>query len=399
MNDSGWSYGCAWADCNGDRFPDLFLDNNNPNQNKNNSLYLNNGDGTFTKITEGQVVSDDGSSYGCTWGDYDNSGFPDLFVSNYNESNFLYQNSGDGTFTKITDSPVVNDATWSGGGAWADFDNDGDLDLFVGGYDGHNRLYENDGTGVFTSIDTGVVVTDGNYIMGSAWADYDRDGDLDLFTARNNYFGGASCLYRNDGNAGHWLSVRCIGTVSNRMAIGARVRVKAAIGGRDVWQVREVSAQTGGCNSGQSSVNASFGLGDADVVDSLVVRWPSGIVQVLTGVPINQFLTVTEQQTAVSEGPAQGRQAVLGFLSCPNPVQGRAFVSYGVPKDGYVRLAFFDIQGRKLRTLVSTVEPVGVHVVVWDGADSDGRRLPGGTYFIRLDTEGGAVTRAVVVAR
>jgi hypothetical protein len=555
VNDSGWSYGCAWADYNGDGFPDLFLDNNNPNHNKNNSLYLNNGDGTFTKITEGPVVTDDGSSYGCTWGDYDNSGLPDLFVPNYNENNFLYQNNGggtftkitqgrivndagrstgcawadcdndglldlfvcnrdqvnflyhnegngtfarvaegaiandvdnssgcawgdydddgfpdlvvanvetpnclyhnngdgtftkvtegpvvtdtsrcngaswgdldndgdldlfvatgvlgtyndllyrnngDGTFTKITDSPVVNDATWSGGGAWADFDNDGDLDLFVGGYDGHNRLYENDGTGVFTSIDTGVVVTDGNYIMGSAWADYDRDGDLDLFTARNNYFGGASCLYRNDGNAGHWLSVRCIGTVSNRMAIGARVRVKAAIGGRDVWQMREVSSQTGGCNSGQSSVNASFGLGDAGVVDSLVVGWPSGIVQVLTGVPANQFLTVTEQQAAVSEGPAQGRQAVLGFLSCPNPVQGRALVNYGMPKDGYVRLAFFDIQGRKLRTLVSTVEPVGVHVVVWDGADSDGRRLPGGTYFIRLDTDGGAVTRAVVVAR
>jgi len=110
----------------------------------------------------------------------------------------LYRNNGDGTFTKIADSPVVNDATWSGGSAWGDFDNDADLDLFVGMYDGHNRLYENDGTGTFTSIDTGVVVTDGSYIMGVAWADYDRDGDLDLFTARNNYFGGNNCLYRND---------------------------------------------------------------------------------------------------------------------------------------------------------------------------------------------------------
>ena len=453
-NDSGWTYGCAWADYSGDGFPDLFLDNNNPANNKNNSLYLNNGDGTFTRISAGPVVNDDGSSYGCSWGDYDNDGFPDLFVSNYNEDNFLYRNdggtftkitegrivsdggrstgcawadydsdgrldlyvanrdqvnflyhndggtfsritagaiatdvansscctwadydddgfidafvanvespnclyhndgngsftkvtsgpvvtdtsrcngaswadmdndgdldlfvatgvlgmyndllyrnNGDGTFTKITDSPVVNDATWSGGGAWADFDNDGDLDLFVGAYDGHNRLYENDGTGTFTSIDTGVVVTDGNYIMGSAWADYDRDGDLDLFTARNNYFGGSSCLYRNDGNGNHWLSVHCIGTVSNKMAVGARVRVKATIRGQAVWQMRELSTQTGGGNSGQSDINAAFGLADAAVVESLAVRWPSGIVQTLTAIATDQHLTIVEQSSGIA---------------------------------------------------------------------------------------------------
>jgi len=459
VNDSGWCYGCAWVDYSGDGLADLFVVNNNPNQGKNNFLYRNNGDGTFTRDTQTVVANDDGSSYGCTWGDYDNDGYPDLFVSNYNENNFLYHNNGDGTFTKITsgrivsdagrstgcswadydndglvdlyvcnrdqvnflyhnegggtftrvttgaiandvanssgcawadydndglldltvanvqtpnclyhndgggsftkvltgpvvtdtsfcngaswadmdndgdldlfvatgvlgmyndllyrnngdgtftkvtDSPVVRDATWSGGGAWADWDNDGDLDLFVGGYDGRNRMYENDGSGTFTRVDTGVVVEDGNYIMGAAWADYDNDGDLDLYTARNNYFGGASRLYRNNGNSPYWLSVRCVGTVSNRAGIGTRIDCKAHIQGRDVWQRRDVSTQTGGGNSGSSDLRVCFGLGDAAVVESLVVRWPSGRIDRLAGVAAGQHLVVVEGSTAVEERP------------------------------------------------------------------------------------------------
>jgi hypothetical protein len=100
VNDGGWCYGCAWADYDGDGLQDLFVTNNNSNQDKNNFLYLNNGDGTFTKVVDGPVVTDGGSSYGCTWGDFDNNGFPDLFVSNYGENNFLYSNNGDSTFTR-----------------------------------------------------------------------------------------------------------------------------------------------------------------------------------------------------------------------------------------------------------------------------------------------------------
>jgi enediyne biosynthesis protein E4 len=495
VNGGGWCYGCAWADYNGDGLQDLFVTNNNSNQGKNNFLYLNDGDGTFTKVVDGPVVTDGGSSYGCTWGDFDNNGFPDLFVANYNESNFLYanngdstftkvtqgrivsdggrstgsawadydndgwldlyvcnrdeanflyhnngdgtftriptgaiatdvanssgcawgdydndgrldlvvanvqspnclyhndgggnftkitsgpvvndtsfcngaswgdmdddgdldlmiatgvlgtyhdllyRNNGDGTFTKITDSPVVNDATWSGGSAWGDFDSDGDLDLFVGGYDGHNRLYENDGTGTFVSIDTGIVVTDGNYTMGTGWADYDNDGDIDLFTARNNYYGGNNCLYRNDGAGNNWLEVRCVGTVSNRSAIGARLRAKAHIGSSYLWQTREVSSQTGGSNSGQSSLLASFGLGDASTVDTLVVRWPSGIVQTLVSVGVNQILTVTEQQSAVEENlkpQAPSRKLAATVLS-------------GAPGvDRLVSGVIFDAMGRRV---------------------------------------------------
>jgi len=171
VNDGGWCYACAWADYDGDGFPDLFVTNNNAGQNKNNFLYLNQGDGTFLKILEGSVVEDSGSSYGCTWGDYDNDGHPDLFVSNYGENNCLYRNNGDSTFTKVLDGPVVNDGGRSTGASWADYDRDGWLDLFVCNRDQVNFLYHNDGDGTFTRIFAGEIANDVDNSSGCAWAD------------------------------------------------------------------------------------------------------------------------------------------------------------------------------------------------------------------------------------
>ena len=102
--------------------------------------YKNQGDGRFLKINIGAIVNDGGNSVGGSWGDYDNDGDLDLFVSNSgNQNNFLYQNNGDETFTKITDGPIPNDQGHSHGSAWADYDNDGDLDLFVSNDQGQDN--------------------------------------------------------------------------------------------------------------------------------------------------------------------------------------------------------------------------------------------------------------------
>ena len=116
----------------------------------------------------------------------------DIFVANHPEqNNFLYRNNGDGTFLKVTSKEIVEDSGSSYGSGWGDFDNDGDIDLCIANYDQNNFLYSNN--------------------------EYQK----------------------------HWINIQCVGTVSNTAAIGARVRVKATISGEPVWQMSQVSGQTG----------------------------------------------------------------------------------------------------------------------------------------------------------
>jgi hypothetical protein len=159
---------------------------------------------TFTKIITGSIVTDLGSSAGPAWGDYDNDGLEDLFVANANAQNdYLYRNNGDGTFTSILAGDIVNDGKYSPAAVWGDYDNDGYLDLFVTVFDypspQQNLLYHNEGNGTFTKATAGSVVTD-EYAgaFSGAWGDYDNDGAIDLFVAR---FGDAlkDALYGNAG--------------------------------------------------------------------------------------------------------------------------------------------------------------------------------------------------------
>ncbi len=178
---------------------------------------------------------------------------------------------------------------WAVGGA--DYDNDGDLDLFVANDGQNNMLFENAGPPAyaFTRIMAGDPVNDGGNSFGTVWGDYDGDGDLDLFVA--NRLNQVNFLYRNEGNANHWLKVRLTGTMSNRSAIGAKVRIRAMIGGAPRWQTREVVAQTG-YNSQNPELH--FGLGDAGVADTVRVEWPSGENQTFPNVAVDRLMRIVE---------------------------------------------------------------------------------------------------------
>ncbi|MDZ7332075.1 MAG: FG-GAP-like repeat-containing protein [candidate division KSB1 bacterium] len=361
VNDKEYTATVGWGDYNNDGFIDIFVKNGWA-QKQANSLYANNGDGTFTDITGIPLVSSSNATFistfawgdydndgdldlavaggagpnnaiwrndgnntfvkllnannesiiegsdssGPSWADYDNDGDLDLFITNFGdagpEKNFLYRNDGNNTFTKITDGDVVNDVAYSYGSAWGDIDNDGDLDLFVGNdNDGtpglKNFLYMNNGDGTFTKNTTSVAL-DSTFTYGVAFADYNRDGFVDLFTARE----GKNILFKNNGpnngNTNHWIHVKCVGTTSNRAGIGAKVRVKATINSQVKWQMREICAQNG--YGGHDELAAHFGLGNATIIDELRVEWPSGNVQTFTNVPTNQFLTINESGTAAS---------------------------------------------------------------------------------------------------
>ncbi len=291
----------VWGDYNNDGLIDLFVVNTGG---VNNSLYKNTGNGTFQRITTGAIVNDGGSSVGASWGDYDNDGDLDLFVANAgNENNFLYRNNGNGSFTKVTSGAIVSDGGHSHGSGWGDFDKDGDLDLFVSNDGQNNFLYRNEGNGNFTKVTESPVMNDGGKSFGSAWADYDQDGDVDLFVANRD--NGQNFLYKNEyGICNSWLNVKLTGTRSNSSAIGAKVYVWATIDDETVLQMREVSAQTGGGTGGQSDLKLTFGLGDASTIDSVVVLWPSGYRQVLAGPAVNQSLFITEDNASKVCGTA-----------------------------------------------------------------------------------------------
>jgi hypothetical protein len=296
----------AWADDDGDGDPDLFFATGGVGSTKRDRLYQNmrveSGVAWFRPITTGVLATDLRDSQQWSWADYDNDGDLDAYVLNYTTlPNMLYRNDGGGAFTRITTAgPIVTDAGAAHGCAWGDFDNDGDLDVYVArDATQQNRYYRNNGNGTFTSVTAGDFVTRLSSNWNAVAGDMDRDGDLDLFVPIRSP-ASAGLLYRNDLAAGsHWLELRLAGVVSNRSALGARVRVKARIGGVDRWQLREVA--TGTSYGGQSMLDPHFGLGDAAIADSVEIRWPSGIRQVLTGVPANQVRDVLEDvSTAVT---------------------------------------------------------------------------------------------------
>lgn len=345
VTDVAASYGAYWADVNNDRYPDLFVANafGTTMPPDLNCLYINNGDGTFTKITEGHIVNNDGISHGASWGDYNNDGWLDLFVSNHdfsdNKFNFLYQNNGNGTFTFVSGINVTTDQNTSFGSAWLDANNDGYLDLVVANNKTSNRnnyFYLNNGNGTFTSITTDPIQQDALRSFGVTTADYNNDGFVDVFsatysTSQENGF------YKNVTNNNNWLALKLEGTTSNRAAIGARITVWT--GG--LMQIREVGSASGEYCS--SSFIQNFGLATNTTVDTLMIQWPSGIVNTFHDVAANQRLTIIESDIIPGDANCDGAVnlmdliAISGHIMNQNP-EPFCFVNADINGDGVINV-------------------------------------------------------------
>lgn len=318
------SVGATWADYDKDGFPDLFVPNGTG---YTNSLFHNEGNGRFSKTT-GIVSSEGGNSVGSCWGDYDNDGDLDLYVTNANSTgNFLYRNDGNGVFTKITNSVTVTDKGNSHGCSFADIDNDGDLDLYVTNDKLFKFLYLNNGDGTFSRKNDEIINMNYGNSFGHAWSDFDHDGDLDLAAAThsvqpNGYF-------INNGNSNSWLEVNLTGTRSNRSAIGADIFVYAQ--GKQC--MREVNSQSG--FGGLSSYTQHFGLGNAGIIDSILVHWPSGVEQRLYQVPCRQILNLIEPQSVQQIGAVFADDNNNGIRESNEALIGRATVQLN---NGPVRL-------------------------------------------------------------
>jgi VCBS repeat protein/ASPIC/UnbV protein len=197
--------------------------------------------------------------------------------------NRLYQNNGDGTFTDITQAAGVGDVGDGRTCNWVDFDADGRLDLFASNHIHKNRLYRNNGNGTYTDVAPQAGIADPFDTFNAAWGDQDGDGALDLFVVGHS----VNVLFHNDGPTGGFVHLRLIGTQSNASAIGARVWLVL----RERRPSRVVEGGSGAY--GQDSLTLEFGVGAAAGPFRARILWPNGTVQVLT-VPVNSLTEVIE---------------------------------------------------------------------------------------------------------
>jgi hypothetical protein len=374
----------AWGDYNNDGWVDLFIANESADGEPRHpcELFRSNGDGTFTEEAATAGVAATGYFKGAAWGDYDNDGLLDIYVTGLAATprNVLFRNNGRGpdgrwTFTDVADRAGVREPKYSFPTWFFDYDNDGWLDIFVSGYQAEAgdvaadylglpntgekpRLYRNQRDGTFKDaskearvdkvlltmgcnfgdldndgwldfyVGTGDpdyrsivpnrmfrnaegkffqdVTTSGGFGHlqkghGIAFGDLDNDGDQDVFAELGGAYTGdrfRSALFENPGHGNNWLKLKLVGVKSNRGAIGARVKVTVDghAGPRDIHVT-----VTSGSSFGASSLLREIGLGKAMRVREVRIAWPSGLVQTLSDLRVNQFLVVREGDSRTEE--------------------------------------------------------------------------------------------------
>jgi hypothetical protein len=340
LKTSGWTLDLGHGDADNDGWDDLYIACD-----FGTDRFFVNQRGTFVERTETAIGFDTKKGMNAEWADYDNDGLLDIYVTNITdeymkEGNFLWHNNGNLTFTDVSRETGTSDTGWGWGAKFFDYDNDGWLDLYVmngwvsagpenyvpdifemiikpgvdltdarnwppmgnkslSGYE-TKKLFHNERGQAFTEQAARHGLDSKRDGRGIAIADFDNDGWLDVFVANAN---SEPILYHNTMPRGnHWAELALVGTRSNSAAVGAQLR--ATVGGRTY--LRFVDGGNG--FAGQSTTRVHFGLGSSRMIDSLEVRWPSGLRQVFEHVPADRISRLVEGRTLTSFQVKEGRR-------------------------------------------------------------------------------------------
>jgi hypothetical protein len=343
------TYGNSWGDYDRDGDLDVFIAKYDAEYagmtNADNELYRNNGDGTFTNVaTEAGIDFEVNYTFMGLWMDYDNDMWPDLLITNDRTEapNYMFHNNGDGTFTDVSQSTDLDDYIWSMSNTCGDYDNDGDADLYITNGPLGNKHKQNNGNGLFLEVSETFGTKVNKFCWSAQFVDVDNDGFQDLHVCSTpiaNITGGVVFMknagthfvgyteeagladdtgwsrgsavgdVNNDGfpdiivtktapdyssfsqavpNENQWLKVNLTGTVSNIDGIGSRIECYA---GNDLYTR---FTHCGESYNAQNSFSEFFGMGDHAVADSMLVYWPSGIVDKWQRIPAGQTLRLIE---------------------------------------------------------------------------------------------------------
>jgi len=265
-----------------------------------NILYRNNGDGTFFDVTDTTNVGDTGYGVGCTIGDYDNDGNVDLYITNFG-SNICYRNNGDGTFTDVSTQAGIANKQWGTSCAFVDLNNDGYKDIFVANghvMDNINQVNKHvmfpQKNLLFRNLSDGTFrnISDHSGLalekVSRAVAFGDYDNDGDIDILVTNWNQTPDLLRNDVGNQKNWIQINAVGIKSNRSAIGARAKIVAG----NLIQYQEVNSSNGYLSF--SDLRLHFGLGSFQRVDTLEIRWPSGRIDKSVNLEVNQRYIATE---------------------------------------------------------------------------------------------------------
>ena len=324
-------------------------------QSSETKLFKNNGDGSFADVTFGSGISFSYDVYGISAGDINNDGLMDVYAALHkgqisSPGNALLKNNGDGTFTDITNPSGAIGQPSSRTASFADYDNDGWLDILVDDHYKGNFLYHNNGDETFTEVAEQLNIRDahptigiGGDYFGTSWGDYNNDGTIDFFGSGHWSF---QKLFENQACPNNFLILTLIGTETNRDALGVMVKVK--VGENEISQT--IIVGDGGNNF--NSLPLEFGLHQNTVIDYVEIHWLNSPVQTITNIATNSFITVVEGD------PVNVNEINTNTFSCyPNPSSDNLSVTFNNQNKSNLSIELLDIEGRQIAKFnVSSVE-------------------------------------------